>query len=407
LRLERLISLRSPQAEVCLRARHSLYIYEAGPPSPVLAVETADGVGDEKLAEWARRVEALSFERVGERLSVDVVAVRHVARRAERLAEAVEVLSSTTKKPMILCSFDTQALRLALKSLDGHRPLLYAATGENWREMANLATRYDVPLAVSEPDHERMRALIRGLGRLGVREFVLDFGLGSGSEDWLAAVLRSLMKARKASLNGVEEFRYPFMAVVEETPEKQTVSHMTNALTASALMLRYADLIILHETQNWALLPLLVLKQELRSDPHKPPKVRPGLRRIGSPGVDSPVLITSNYRQTYYIVKSDLEDLRLDCYLLVVDTGGLSVRSAVAGGQLNPDVIAEALRGSGVEGLVKRRLLILPGYASHLKDAVERLTGWRVLVGPKDSMKIGEFLAKNLPEPRQTPEGGA
>ena len=87
--------------------------------------------------------------------------------------------------------------------------------------------------------------------------------------------------------------------------------------------------------------------------------------------------------------------------MLVVDTGGLSVRSAVAGGQLNPSVIVEALRVSGVEKLARRRLLVLPGYASSLRDEVERLTGWRVLVGPKDSMKIGEFLAKNLPERRQ------
>ena len=403
--MERTVVIRSPKAEVPLKARRSLYICE-GAPSIALAVEVPDNVGVEALTEWAQRVESLSLERVGESLSVDMVAVRHVASRAEKLAEAVEILESTTKKPIIIRSLDAEALELALKSLDGHRPLIYPAMGENWRKMASLAIKYDAVPAVSEFSLERMRVLVQNLSKLGVEDLVLEFGVNAKVEGRLSVELRNLARAREASLNGVKEFAHPFMAIITKTHpntkhENSVDASMKETLAASALMLRYADLIILRETQVWALLPLLVLKQELRSDPSRPPKVEPGLRRIGSPGVDSPVLITSNYRQTYHIVRSDLETCGVDCYLLVVDTGGLSVRSAVAGGQLNPSVIVEALRVSGVEELTRRRLLVLPGYASSLRDEVERLTGWRVLVGPKDSMKIGEFLAKNLPERRQ------
>ena len=105
-------------------------------------------------------------------------------------------------------------------------------------------------------------------------------------------------------------------------------------------------------------------------------------------------MLTSNFALTYATVESDLVGARINCYLLVTDTEGLSVESSVAGGQLNADKITETIKAVGVEQKVKHRKLIIPGLASRLRGEIEDLTNWEVLVGPKDSSQIPGFLEK-------------
>jgi len=394
----RRVILRSPSAEATLGCRDSLYRHQMRSYTPTaMAVEVPDHLSDEAVAERTKAIENLAVSRVGQELGVDVVAVRHTSADAERLAEAAAIVASASRKPLILCSLDVDALRGALETLSGHRPLIYAATKENWVEMANLAEKYDAPLAVAEPNLDLMEEIVHRLWSAGVDELVLDPGCNPKSRNWPSMELQSLVDARSRALSGAEEFAYPLMAVTAKAwlqtwPESPVEAAMAEACTAAVLMLRYADLLVLHASQTWALLPLLALRQGLFADPRRPPKVEPGLKAVGSPGVDAPVLVTTNYTQTYHLVRSDLERAGVDAYLLVVDTGGLSVRSALAGGQLNPKTIAKALKEAKAEKITKSRTLILPGHAKHLKSEVEQLTGWKAIIGPKDSIKIGQFV---------------
>jgi acetyl-CoA decarbonylase/synthase complex subunit gamma len=41
---------------------------------------------------------------------------------------------------------------------------------------------------------------------------------------------------------------------------------------------------------------------------------------------------------------------------------------------------------------VKHRKLIIPGKAARLSGEIEELSGWQVLVGPRDSSEIPKFL---------------
>ncbi|MEM2640447.1 MAG: acetyl-CoA decarbonylase/synthase complex subunit gamma, partial [Candidatus Bathyarchaeia archaeon] len=89
-----------------------------------------------------------------------------------------------------------------------------------------------------------------------------------------------------------------------------------------------------------------------------------------------------------------IESARLNCYLLVVDTEGLSVESSVAGRKLTAEKIASAMKEYRVSEKVSHRKIIIPGLAARLKGELEDLTGWEVLVGPRDSSDIPAFLAK-------------
>ncbi|MDH5688969.1 MAG: acetyl-CoA decarbonylase/synthase complex subunit gamma, partial [Candidatus Bathyarchaeota archaeon] len=135
----------------------------------------------------------------------------------------------------------------------------------------------------------------------------------------------------------------------------------------------------------------------LYTDPRKPVAVEAGLKVFGNPDEDSPVMLTTNYALTYFTVESDIKSSGVDGYLVVVDTGGISVESSVAGRYLTAETAAEALKKSEVETKVKHRHLIIPGLAARLSGELEDISGWRVLVGPKDSSRIPGFLKEKWP----------
>jgi len=96
-------------------------------------------------------------------------------------------------------------------------------------------------------------------------------------------------------------------------------------------------------------------------------------------------------------VESDIKAANLDCYLIVVDTGGLSVESAVAGRYFTSEAIAAALKSNAATSLVSHTTLIIPGLAARISGETEEVTGWRILVGPKDSSGIAQFLREHWP----------
>jgi acetyl-CoA decarbonylase/synthase complex subunit gamma len=158
------------------------------------------------------------------------------------------------------------------------------------------------------------------------------------------------------------------------------------------LIVRYADLLIMHGDEGWALLPNVILRQNLYADPRRPVAVEPGMKSFGKPNESSPVLMTTNFALTYFTVASDIETAGVDCFLIVVDTEGLAVDCSVAGRKLTADKVAEALKKTTVEEKVKHRKLVIPGKAARLSGEIEELSGWKVLVGPQDSSGIPSFL---------------
>jgi len=120
--------------------------------------------------------------------------------------------------------------------------------------------------------------------------------------------------------------------------------------------------------------------------------VEAGLKIMGQPDENSPVMMTTNFALTYYTVASDIESSGVNCYLIVVDTEGLAVESSVAGRKLTAEKIAETIKQVKAEERVKHRKLIIPGKAARLSGEIQELSGWEVLVGPQDSSEIPKFL---------------
>ncbi|MFW9844087.1 MAG: hypothetical protein ACFFEV_05905 [Candidatus Thorarchaeota archaeon] len=163
-------------------------------------------------------------------------------------------------------------------------------------------------------------------------------------------------------------------------------------LTASALIVRYADLIVLHSLDMWTNLPTTFLRSNLYTDPVKPVAVEAGLMEFGDVGPDSPVMYTTNFALTYFTVESDIKQGGSTAYLVVVDTEGMSVQSAAAGRKLTAEKVAETLEEYKVADKVNHRILISPGMAARISGETEEASGWTVKVGPRDSSGIPKYL---------------
>lgn len=377
--------------------RHELTYYNP----TAIAIDVTDETPEEELMKRLKGVEGFSYEYIGQRLRLDLVAVRSVSNDPEKFGLAVEKVVDSTALPLILCSLDPDVIEGGLKASGGRRPLVYAATRGNWREMADIALAHDCPLSVSAPkDLKLLRSMVKTLTDYGVEDLVLDPGtfLDPGLEDTInnfTLIRRAACKEGDALL-GFPLIGAPIVAWAEygDVPE---IATWKEACLAAMLITRYADLIVMHSLEGWSLLPTAIFRQNLYTDPRKPISVEPGLRRFGTPDEGSPVMLTTNFALTYYTVASDIEGSGVSGYLLVVDTEGISVESAVAGRKLTAIGVAEALKGAKVESIVRHRRLIIPGRAARLSGEIEETTGWEVHVGPLDSSGIPKYLEEKWP----------
>ena len=146
---------------------------------------------------------------------------------------------------------------------------------------------------------------------------------------------------------------------------------------------------------RYRLLPLLMLRNNIYTDPRKPVSVDPGIYAICSPDKSSPVCMTSNFALTYYTVVGDVESSGTSCNVLVVDTEGLAVEPAMAGNKLTPEVVMEAITSSKLKDRVEHKKLIIPGMAARIAGDIEEKTGWVVMVGPLDSSDIPGYVEEH------------
>ena len=379
--------------EVVLR-RHE-YRYMNLPP---IAVTIDDEMPEEDMLKKVGEVADFKYPYIGRELKLEMIAIRSTSGDPARFEQSVKRVAGATEKPLILWSFDPAVLERGLLLVKERRPLMYAATKDNWKEMAELALKYGSPLAIySSNDLKMLRSLANTLRAYGVEDLALDPGAGFG--DGLRNAINNFSILRVAAIKGEDDLLgFPLIgtpiAVWGGEGKSPGVTKWEEACLASIMIMRYVDLLVLRSTDVWSLLPQVMLRENIYTDPRKPVSVEPGLRTIGEPDENSPVMVTSNFALTYFTVVSDIEASKVPSYLLVVDSEGLSVESSIAGRKLTSEKIAIALKESGVESKVKHRKLIVPGFASRLSGEIEDLTKWEIMVGPRDSSGISKFLSE-------------
>ncbi|MHA2602827.1 MAG: acetyl-CoA decarbonylase/synthase complex subunit gamma [Candidatus Thorarchaeota archaeon SMTZ1-83] len=376
-----------------------LYRHDLRYSNPIaFFVDVADTLEGDALSQRVKAIEDWTYMYIGQNLRLDGIALRGVSQDPQTFAKAAKKLSSLTDWPIILCSLNPEMLAAAAKAIADKRPLLYAATLDTWSDAGEIAVKHNLPLVAYAPSGlDNLASLVNTLRAMGVEELVLD--PGTASRTGLGTTVDNFTQLRRAATIGENELvGYPLLA----TPISVWADHKEGAapeltkwdevLTAASMIVRYSDAVVVHSLDMWTNLPLTFLRSNLYTDPVKPVAVEAGLQEFGDVDADSPVMYTTNFALTYFTVESDIKQAGVNAYLLVVDTEGMSVQSAVAGRRLTAEKVAEALEEYKVSEKVKHKILISPGMAARISGETEEVSGWAVKVGPQDSSGIPKYL---------------
>ena len=378
--------------------RHQLTFFDP----TALAYDVWDTMPENELTERVNKIQNFKKFYVGKFLKVDMVAIRCVSGDALKFAAAVRKVNEITNLPLVLCSFDPAVLKAGLEVVKDKNPLIYAANEKNWSEVSELALNYKVPVVLFSPDLDKLKSLALTFGEMGIKDIVLDPGTYPQGKQLKETFERFIKLRRSGIKEGQKDIAYPIMAVPLNAwlvyKETVTASYWETVL-ASVFTVKYGDIMILHSLEPYAMLPEVHIRDTIYTDPRTPVKVAPGVNEVGTPTNDSPVIVTTNFALTYYTVESDLSSNNINCYLAAVDTDGIGVEAAVAGGQLTAAKIKDTFEKANFnfKDKTSHGTIILPGLAARLQGDVEDATGLCVKIGPPDSGRIPGWMEKNWP----------
>ena len=355
------------------------------------AMLVSDNMPEAEINARLERFKTLHYERVGLTLRPDAVALKCDSGDTAKFEALAAKVKQNSEANIILMSEKPDNLAAGLKACADRRPLLYAANKDNSAQVAELAKANKVPVAVKASGLEELAQLTENLTKAGVKDLVLDSGART-----LRQALQDQVQIRSAAL--VKKFRplgYPTIVF----PCEMTQDPMEEALIASVFVAKYGGIIVLSDFQGNSLFPLLVARLNIYTDPQRPLATTEGIYPIGNPTENSPVLITSNFSLTYFIVSGEIENSKVPCWLLVKDTEGLSVMTAWAAGKFVADALAPFVKKSGIVDKVKHRKLTIPGHAAAESGGLEEeLAGWKIEVGPREGAHIPAYLKQWKPD---------
>jgi len=343
-----------------------------------------DSLDDAKLKEQIEKINKLKFERVGQEIEVNLVAIRQI-KDDDNFSNKVKLASQSTDLGFVLMSTSEKALKKSLEILKDKKPIIYAAGKDNAGALAKLAKEFNCNLVVSSDDLNVLSDLTSKISSSGFSDIILDTG-----KKLLAQKISVLTQLRRLALKkNYRPFGYPNIVVVDEDDVFREVS------VAASVLVKYANIIILKGIDSWEALSLLTLRQNIYTDPQKPLQVESKVYPIGTPEAKSPLLVTTNFSLTYYTVLSEVESSKIPLHIMVVDTEGMSVLTAWAAEKFTAESISKTLEKQNAKEVVSHKSIVIPGYVAPMSGDLEEQSGWKVLVGPREAAGLTNFL-KNL-----------
>lgn len=378
----RLVTLKSDGHEVkagneVVLFRHEKTFYN----KPGLFSKVNDQQSDEQIKTDLAKADAFTVNYVGINLSMDGFAVESLSNDPGKFSAAVSAARSATQRPLILISAESDVMAAGLQALDGEAPLISAANTNNWEAMAELSKQFKAPLVVNGDSLDELADLTEKLKAKGVEDLVLN----PSGKDMSTILIHNTQIRRLALKKNFRALGYP------------TIAFPTSPASAAQAITKYAGFVVLDKFAPELAYPLLVLRQNIFTDPQKPIQVQPGLYEINSPRPDDPVLVTTNFSITYFSVANEVESSGSRAWLLVTDAEGMSVLTAWAAGKFDSERIAKSVKAFNVAEKVSRKRIVLPGAVAVISGEVEgELPDWEIRVGPREAVDIPKFLKQAL-----------
>jgi acetyl-CoA decarbonylase/synthase complex subunit gamma len=355
--------------------RHEKTFYHAPPLVGIIE----DGWDTNTIKDKAGLVKSLVFDRVGRQEGMNAVAVWHTT---GDMAAAATAAKEASGMPLVLMGSDEAAMKAALGAVGGDKPLVVSVEAGSNAAMVALAKEHGCPVAVgSDGGLEGLADEVKAATDAGVENIVM---LMRGE---LGDLFNDLIAVRKLAINkSFRELGYPSMTIIDGDDPVETT------LEAATLLMKYSSMLVMRNYSPETILPMVTLRLNIYTDPQKPIQVKPAIYKVGDPGPDAPFMLTSNFSLTYFSVEGDVDKSKVPSRILVIDTEGLSVLTAFAAGKMEPDKMAEAIEESGIADEIDHKRLIIPGMIARASGKLADLTGYEIIVGPRESSGIPKFL---------------
>jgi acetyl-CoA decarbonylase/synthase complex subunit gamma len=361
--------------------RHEKTFYH----QPGIAIELKTSEDQASLAGKIKEIEAYSVERVGELLAPDLFLISHDSDDAAAFAGVIELVKSKSTRHVILECGDRGVLAGGLGLLrDDHPAVLLGAPMSD--DDIKLARDNGASLILTGSTLEDLSAQATKARDAGFNDIILNHDSAN-----IAGELQANTIMRRSALKkDYKPFGYPLFTRINARSGVEVLARATVSLC------KYASVIALPAYDKALLYTLFTLRQNIYTDPQKPIQVDPKIYAIGEPTPESPVFITTNFSLTYFIVSGEIENSGISAHLVVCDCEGQSVLTAWAAGKFVGETVAKFFKSIDVEGRIKTRKVIIPGYASQIQgDLEEKMPGWEAVVGPQEASDIPTFI-KNV-----------
>ncbi|KAF5074345.1 Corrinoid/iron-sulfur protein large subunit [anaerobic digester metagenome] len=343
------------------------------------ALRISDDLNEDELHKRLSYLRSLRFERVGQVLKMDLLELECRSGNAENFASFVKKVASETELPLVLRAGDAGVLSAAASLVKDRRPLLHGAEA-NVKEMCAVAKSLALPLVVGADDLNALADAVETARKEGVEDIVLD----PRPTDLKELLERCTIIRRSAIRKTFRGLGHPIYLSIPAGRD--------GMLMASTAVMKYGSLLSFEELPASNALPLMVLRQNIYTDPQVPIQVKPDLYPVNNPGPEAPLLFTTNFSLTFFTVMSDLEKSKVPVWLQVVDTEGLSVLTAYSAGKLTAESVKNALLATGAMERSKMGVLVIPGMVARMAVKLNEATGLEIVVGPKESSGLPKFL---------------
>ncbi len=350
-----------------------------------LAAMVSSDISDSDLEAKLKAWNALQFERVGLNLRPELVALKDANGDKDAFAQKAKTIAETSEFNLILMTEDVEVMKAGVEAAKAKAPIMYAATEANADDFGAIAKENGLALAVKADSIDGLIALSDKLTGMGLKDLILDSGAREikNSLDDQVAIRRAALKASNKSL-GFPTITFPCEMASNLDME---------GLIAAMFIGKYAGIVVLSDFKGEVIFPLLLERLNIFTDPQRPMMVTEGIYPINNPDENSPVVVTTNFALTYFIVSGEMEGSKVPSWLLIKEAEGLSVLTAWAAGKFSGDDVGMFIKKCGIMDKIKHQNLIIPGYVAAIAgDVEEELAGWNIIVGPREAAHLPAFL---------------
>ena len=349
-----------------------------------LAMLISDTEDDASVDGKLDRFYSLEYDRVGLLLRADLIALKCESGDKGKFAALVEKVKAKGDVPLILIGAQ-DALAAGAEKVKDQRPLLYQPSADNLGDLAGLGKANNCSVGFKA---DGIDGIAQGTKAItgDVKNVVVD----TGARDLKTLFQDSIALRRLAIDKKMREVGFPTIIFANEMADDLS----GETAVASVFVAKYGGIVVLSDIQGESLFPLLLQRLNIYTDPQRPMKTEQGVYDIGTPGPDAPLLVTSNFSLTYFIVSGEIETSRMDSRLLVCDTEGLSVLTAWAAGKFAGDLIGQLVKKLKLDEIINTKKIIIPGLTAIISGDLEEELGsdWEVLIGPREASQIPAYL---------------